>query len=561
MDHLEGQTLSHYLGLYVDSDQVLRARYPLTTTAAMTLLQALLEALEVLHEASPEPVYHRDITPNNLFLENGHLTGLRLLDFGLAHRGERQLMSSTSIGVGTPSYAAPEQVQIDSSTSIGPHTDLYALGSVLYTALSGRAPLPVYNRLMGIPLTPIRDWMPGLNPLLAGVIDACLQLEAARRPQSVQAIRCQLAMTIPPVSPDVIPNTAPGTVPNTTLKVELKPKSEPKSPGFSFKWAGPSSGLLAGLIILAAWQYNDIQDPVIPIPKDNPEKKPKQVTEQPVAKPDSFLYLPDLTTEQIKALQLASAQKLGLPVTFRDSLSDGSQGPEMVVIPAGEFMMGPSNSEGLRQVRIKSIFALGKYPVTFMEYERFTQAKGLKKLNDSGWGQGDHPAINMSWNDAIAYAQWLSQETGHSYRLPTEAEWEYAARAGTQTAYYWGEDPNMACEYANVHDVSSSQVNKFNWTHHACDDGFANTAPVGQFKPNRFGLYDMLGNVWEWSCSQYREQYNGQEQQCMDKVDAVRVVRSGSWGNEPNMLRIGNRVQLTPTTQNNGVGFRLARQL
>ncbi|MEN8221031.1 MAG: SUMF1/EgtB/PvdO family nonheme iron enzyme [Pseudomonadota bacterium] len=128
---------------------------------------------------------------------------------------------------------------------------------------------------------------------------------------------------------------------------------------------------------------------------------------------------------------------------FRDRLKDGSLGPEMVWIPAGTFRMGDiqggghDNEKPVHQVSV-SRFAIGKYEVTFAEYDKFAQATGRKKPNDRGWGRGNRPVINVSWHDATAYAEWLSQQTGQKYRLPTEAEWEYAARAGTTTKYWWG---------------------------------------------------------------------------------------------------------------------------
>ncbi|RKZ92232.1 MAG: hypothetical protein DRR19_04810, partial [Candidatus Parabeggiatoa sp. nov. 1] len=205
---------------------------------------------------------------------------------------------------------------------------------------------------------------------------------------------------------------------------------------------------------------------------------------------------------------------------FRDTLTDGSAGPEMVVIPAGSFRMGDiqgggeSDEQPVHSVSVES-FAMGSYEVTFAEYDHFAEATGREKPSDSGWGRGNRPVINVSGDDATDYAAWLSEQTGHQYRLPTEAEWEYAARAGTETARYWGNNPDDACAYANVHDNTSKEVNGYSWTHHDCTDGYAKTAPVGHFQPNAFGLFDVLGNVWEWTCSEYESSYQGAEQRCV----------------------------------------------
>jgi len=126
--------------------------------------------------------------------------------------------------------------------------------------------------------------------------------------------------------------------------------------------------------------------------------------------------------------------------------------------------------------------------------------------------------INVSWNDVTAYAEWLSEQTGQQYRLPTEAEWEYAARAGTETKYWWGDD------------IGSNNANCWK---ESCDDSFEYTAPVGSFEPNPFGLFDVLGNVWEWTCSEYENKYSGKEQYCLSKSEVndggLFVLRGGSW--------------------------------
>ncbi|VFM95688.1 MAG: Formylglycine-generating enzyme, required for sulfatase activity, contains SUMF1/FGE domain [Candidatus Kentron sp. G] len=257
--------------------------------------------------------------------------------------------------------------------------------------------------------------------------------------------------------------------------------------------------------------------------------------------------------------------------TFRDKLKDGSLGPKMVVIPAGEFLMGsPEGEKGRnadegpqRRVRIAK-FALGVTEVTFAEYDRFVLATrgatGRELPDDAGWGRGRHPMIDVSWKNATDYAEWLSRETGQDYRLPTEAEWEYAARAGTTTRYFWGDDDASACTYANGYNVSGKNVHDFRWGSLSCDDGHANTAPVGSFRPNGFGLFDMSGNVYEWSCSLYKGSYDGFDQRCTsNRADGSRVLRGGSWFNGPRQLRSANRFRGLPDSVGDIVGFRLAR--
>jgi formylglycine-generating enzyme required for sulfatase activity len=281
---------------------------------------------------------------------------------------------------------------------------------------------------------------------------------------------------------------------------------------------------------------------------------------------------------------------------FRDRLKNGSLGPKMVWIPAGSFRMGDIQGGGdddekpVHRVSINR-FAMSRTEVTVGEFRRFVNATGYKTEAEKGdgcyvyksgwfvvdgWGyvkdanwrnpyfsQGyNHPVVCVSWNDATAYVEWLSRQTGKQYRLPTEAEWEYAARAGTETARYWGNNPDEACRYANVHDRTSKKENDFWWTHHNCTDGYAKTAPVGRFKPNNFGLYDMLGNVWEWTCSLYENKYSGKEQLCLRKSPSESshfVLRGGSWGSGAGRTRSAFRFRWQPSERDRFDGFRLAR--
>ncbi|OQY55775.1 MAG: hypothetical protein DRR08_13470 [Candidatus Parabeggiatoa sp. nov. 2] len=278
----------------------------------------------------------------------------------------------------------------------------------------------------------------------------------------------------------------------------------------------------------------------------------------------------------------------GSKKVFRDRLKDGSLGPEMIRIKGGSFRMGDiqgggdSDEKPVHSVSVAR-FAMGRYEVTVGEFRQFVNATGYKtdaekkgscytwvggnsgkNWRNLGFSQTNtHPVVCVSWNDATAYAKWLSQQTGHTYRLPTEAQWEYAARAGTTTSRYWGNDPNDACRYANVHDNTSKQKNQgFSWTHHNCTDGYAQTAPVGRFKPNAFDLFDMLGNVWEWTCSKYEDNYNGEENRCAGrKSGSLWALRGGAWYYLPGFVRAASRGRNSHDDRNYYVGLRLARLL
>jgi formylglycine-generating enzyme required for sulfatase activity len=246
---------------------------------------------------------------------------------------------------------------------------------------------------------------------------------------------------------------------------------------------------------------------------------------------------------------------------FHDRLRDGSPGPAMIVIPAGEFWMGSPDSESERGynerrhwVKIEQPFAIGQYAVTFDEYDRFCVDQGKKKPNDERWGRGNRPVINVNGLNALNYTDWLSMQTGKTYRLPTEAEWEYAARAGTETAFWWGNNinPDQANYYAN-----------YTYRNGAKSMLRAKTVSVDQFQPNPWGLYQVHGNVSEWTCSEMYDNYGGSELLCADKDTSYsRAVRGGSWFSHPDKLRSAYRLWASLNDRDSSLtGFRLARYL
>lgn len=255
---------------------------------------------------------------------------------------------------------------------------------------------------------------------------------------------------------------------------------------------------------------------------------------------------------------------------LRDRLQDGSQGPEMVVIPAGVFLMGSppqekgryADNEAQHLVRFDQPFAMGKYEVMFHEYDRFATATGRTLPDDKRWGRSRLPVIHVSWQDAMAYAEWLSQQTGARYRLPTEAEWEYAARAKTTTSRYWGDNPDQGCAYANAADLDGKQL-FVGWTAMQCHDGHIYTAPTGSYRSNDFGLYDMAGNVLEWTCSRYDKNSGNAPAQSCEAMAGERefVIRGGSWNDDPRDVRSADRHRSPPDYRSFFLGFRLVREL
>jgi formylglycine-generating enzyme required for sulfatase activity len=241
-------------------------------------------------------------------------------------------------------------------------------------------------------------------------------------------------------------------------------------------------------------------------------------------------------------------------MTFRECAKDC---PEMVVLPAGAFTMGSFATEKGRcrkeepqhEVTIARPFAVSKFELTFAQWEACVSFGGCPQASDSGYGRGARPIINVTWDDARQYVTWFSKMAGKPYRLLTEAEWEYAARAGSTTAYFWGDDIGVG--NANCNGCGGEWDNR-------------ETSPVGSFKPNAFGLYDMHGNVWEWVDDCYHDNYSGAptDGSSWTAGDCSRhVVRGGSRRSDPRDIRSAHRVWDTAGDRSGAMGFRVGRTL
>ena len=239
---------------------------------------------------------------------------------------------------------------------------------------------------------------------------------------------------------------------------------------------------------------------------------------------------------------------------------------EMVLIPGGAFRMGDLSGEGDYDERpVHSVtvpaFKLGKFEVTFTQWDACVADGGCGGYtpDDEGWGRGNRPVIHVSWDDIQSFIAWLNARTGGNFRLPTEAEWEYAARAGSTTKFYFGNSESQLCRYANHADSSTD----FDWRNETCSDGVGKrTAEVGRYQPNSFGLYDLHGNVWEWVQDCWNNSYAGAptDGSAWTSGDCgLRVFRGGSWSNTPRHLRSANRTGFTRSYRDGDIGFRLAQ--
>lgn len=367
--------------------------------------------------------------------------------------------------------------------------------------------------------------------------DERLRAEATERKKAAQRLVGVAVAPVPSAPPAPASITPPPNAPpNTPTEAPIAPPVEPV--------AVVTAPPVAPPIVVAVTP--PVAAPVIAPPPPAPSIPPESGGATPVESPPPVTAPVDATPPTAAVAAVVTPPSVAVPPqTFRDCAECG----EMVVIPAGRFTMGSPTSEVGRyaneaqhEVEIKQPFAIGKYEVTFAQWDACVLDKGcLYRPDDEGWGRGQLPVIEVNWDDAQAYVRWLSQKTGKQYRLPTDEEWEYAARAGTTTRYPWGDVPS--------HDFANYGTEQCCTGAIAGNDKWENTAPVGSFPPNAWGLYDMQGNVWEWV------------ENCSDSACTQRGLRGGSWNSYPDLLRSANRNENNPLKRPINYGFRVVRNL
>lgn len=562
-------------------------------------LEPVAEALDFVHG---QRHIHRDIKPGNiLFDAQGHAY---ISDFGVAkvlsaNQSDvvRTVHTRTGFVLGTPQYMAPEMVL---GQPFDGRVDQYALAVTVYEQVSGRFPFdgPTGGVILMKQTTeqppPLTNLVPGVPEELAAAVMRALAKDPRQRFPDCRTLARAILQDVRP------PRQRTGvSVARTTPQPEAPPTADarPRSFAAGLLLIGLSLSILFGLLVLGllwlggrpvprsgtgpeqASHSDPLSAAVIAKPATpRQEEKAWQPDSKPAPRPEPAPG-PAPVPQPIEAKRIAKSVDL-----------------ELVRIPAGNFWMGSLPGEANRitpdefrhEVEIIRDVFMAKYTVTVRQFREFirdadyrTEAerdgqggfgynatiKGIEgpkphyTWRSPGWMQGDeHPVVNVTWNDAEAFCKWLSAKEGKSFRLPTEAEWEYACRAGTSTAYYSGDAVGSLEGMANLADFSFQRQlpgvpNPLPW-----NDGYPFTGPVGQFKPNRFGLHDMHGNVWQWCSDWYDPHYyeTSPRQDPQGPIAGVdRVNRGGSFGNPPSVCRSAYRGHSTPQHRHCILGFRV----
>ena len=447
--------------------------------------QLMLPILDGLRAVHAEGFLHRDIKPQNIYLARLKSGGVRPILLDFGTARQALGERSRSLSVVISPGYAPFE-QYHRKGKQGPWTDIYGAAAVLYRMVTGETPLEATERMAGDDLPPATVF--GVSPRLSEVLGVALAIGPETRPQQVQ-----------------------------TFQDLLSGKGQPPYP--------------------LGWVSDQAQQ--LPARDTGADSHPREV----------------IPKEPVAHLGADGIESMG--TGLQDRLKDGGLGPELVRLPPGLFYMGSPKEEPYatkaekpqHQVQIEQPFAIGRFPVTFDDYDRF------KRPPDNGWGRGRRPVILVSWEDAIDYCAWLTHQTGQPYRLPTEAEWEYACRAGTMTRWSFGDDKGLGhCAWFAGNSGSAF----FGWGR--------KTQPVGLKRPNPWGLHDMYGNVWEWVQDCWHDSYqgaptDGSAWSTSCSKSGWRVLRGGSWDNFPWDLRSANRIRTISDSQRIYVGFRIARTL
>jgi formylglycine-generating enzyme required for sulfatase activity/tRNA A-37 threonylcarbamoyl transferase component Bud32 len=571
------------------------------------------EAARGLAAAHAQGLVHRDIKPANLWLE-GETGRVKILDFGLAKAASGAVhLTQSGMILGTPAYMAPEQA---GGQVPDPRSDLFSLGCVLYEMCTGQRPFQGPDLLAILAAQALRqppaprEVRPEVPRALSELVLRLLAKKPVDRPPSAQAVIEALdhidRETAAPLAPrDLIGRSLEeraaavrdqGSQPSLPRKAKGKKGRKGRKPsGEWWKRPGTWAGVAALVLLVVLW------------PRQKPDERiGSTAPPASLAKPDLDRRDPPLAPEPLKTepppvpvVRPAPVPPVrrdpatGMPVEMTNAL-----GMKLVLIPRGTFVMGSPEDDPLRnhneaqhEVEISRPFYMGTYPVTVGEFRKFVEATNYRTEPETdgkggggynaqtrdfesgkpeytwryvGWEQSDrHPVVNVTWNDAVRFCEWLSREEAKVYALPTEAEWEYACRARTRTRTYHGDAIEGLQQIANIADASlkakADPVKYADYSFQPWDDGYPFTAPVGRFKPNAWGLYDMLGNVFQWTADWYGGPYSGEFVRDPKGPDhgEKRIKRGTGWTSPITDCRAAMRVTRLPATRSAEGGLRV----
>ena len=585
-----------------DLKTMLSPRKTIDEDHILSIILPILDGLEYVHDSG---FIHRDIKPGNIMIrEDGSPV---LIDFGSVHDTKKAKENVTTLV--SPGFTPHEQY-VGKPELQGPWTDIYSLGATLYRCVYGTNPIDAITRGSALikqeadPLQPAaKIKSEKYSPCLLEAIDRALAFNEKDRPQDVLEWREELVGECEEKLNDTLNEgnklissitrshkTTRTVKPDTTvdLKTTTTPKTDNKLP--FLKVASITAVAITGILMFSF----------------SGEDKVKEIVKKPPTINSSPLNIASVTTGSVPTPTSTEGKEEGLlPVTnilkgeITDKLSDGSSAPTLVIIPKGSNVIGSDDEEEghrkdeqpKRLITIKKSIAIGKTEVTVAEFKKFIDATGYVtsaeadasrgcRTNQQGswdWTVGtswanpgyaqeaNHPVVCVSWMDAMAYIKWLSHETGEEYQLPSELTWEYASRAGTTTSRFWGDE--RACEYSNVSDFSRAAMHGLDISSKnifPCEDGNAYSAKVATYKPNQFGLYDTIGNVWEWTNDCWNPDHSNINEDGTARLEGNcnnHVYRGGSWGNLPTLVRAAKRLTDPEYYRYYNLGFRVSRNI
>jgi formylglycine-generating enzyme required for sulfatase activity len=490
---------------------------PINQTTAIEWLKDLVIILEQVHNKN---FFHRDIKPSNIMLRAEN-TQLVLIDFGTVREVTTTVVNEQGRATATFSAGYTPLEQINHNAV--PRSDFFALGRTFVYLLTGKEPLDPIMYDSSHDTLNWRGHAPQISSMLADLLDEMMQHLYKNRPQNTEEILQMIAAIEKSLQP----------IQTTFVPPPVAKSSQPQKTKSTRRIFLKSASLIFGTFTIAVVGQKLFSG------NKNPTSTPEIII------PFNFeVVTTDATGNIINRPNLSAKY-------FTEDLGNGVF-LEMVEIPGGTFIMGSpasaaerrSNESPQHQVTVPS-FYMGKYELTQAQYQVIMGA-------NPAYFKGDNrPVEKVSWNNAVEFCKKLSQKTGKTYRLPSEAEWEYACRAGTTTPFYFGESitPDLV-NYNGNYTYASAPKGKYR----------EQTTDVGTFPPNAFGLYDMHGNVWEWCQDDYKDNHINAPidgSALTNQIASTKLLRGGSWDSYPVYCRSAYRLDSYPDYYYNGIGFRV----